>query len=48
MPIAVVGNIGAGKTTLTELLARHLKYEQQFEAEENNPNLEDFYRDMKR
>ncbi|PVH25028.1 deoxynucleoside kinase [Sphingobacterium corticibacter] len=48
MHIAVVGNIGAGKTTLTELLARHLKYEPQFEAVENNPYLEDFYGDMKR
>ncbi len=48
MHIAVVGNIGAGKTTLTELLARHLKYEPQFEAVENNPYLEDFYSDMKR
>ncbi|MFD2744380.1 MULTISPECIES: deoxynucleoside kinase [Sphingobacterium] len=48
MHIAVVGNIGAGKTTLTELLARHLKYDPQFEAVENNPYLEDFYSDMKR
>ncbi|MFD2598807.1 deoxynucleoside kinase [Sphingobacterium corticis] len=48
MHIAVVGNIGAGKTTLTEKLARHLKYEPQFEAVENNPYLEDFYSDMKR
>jgi deoxyadenosine/deoxycytidine kinase len=48
MHIAVVGNIGAGKTTLTELLAKHLKYEPQFEAVDHNPYLEDFYSDMKR
>ena len=48
MHIAIVGNIGAGKTTLTELLAQHLSYEPQFEAVENNPYLEDFYSDMKR
>jgi len=48
MHIAIVGNIGAGKTTLTELLAKHLNYEPQFEAVDNNPYLEDFYSDMKR
>lgn len=48
MHIAIVGNIGAGKTTLTELLANHLKWEPQYEAVENNPYLEDFYSDMKR
>jgi deoxyadenosine/deoxycytidine kinase len=48
MHIAIVGNIGAGKTTLTELLAKHLSYEPQFEAVDNNPYLEDFYSDMKR
>lgn len=48
MHIAIVGNIGAGKTTLTELLAKHLNYEPQYEAVENNPYLEDFYNDMKR
>ncbi|MGV3706643.1 MAG: deoxynucleoside kinase [Arcticibacter sp.] len=46
--IAVVGNIGAGKTTLTELLAKHLGWEAHFEAVDNNPYLEDFYNDMKR
>lgn len=48
MHIAIVGNIGAGKTTLTQLLANHLKWEPQFEAVEDNPYLEDFYSDMKR
>ncbi len=48
MHIAIVGNIGAGKTTLTELLAKHLGYEPQFETVDHNPYLEDFYSDMKR
>lgn len=48
MHIAIVGNIGAGKTTLTQLLANHLKWEPQFEAVDDNPYLEDFYGDMKR
>ncbi|KGE13284.1 deoxynucleoside kinase [Sphingobacterium deserti] len=48
MHLAIVGNIGAGKTTLTEKLARHLNFEPQFEAVDNNPYLEDFYSDMKR
>ncbi|MEJ5054474.1 deoxynucleoside kinase [Sphingobacterium sp. MYb382] len=48
MHIAIVGNIGAGKTTLTEMLARHLNFEPQYEAVDNNPYLEDFYSDMKR
>ena len=48
MHIAIVGNIGAGKTTLTKLLAQHLNFEPQFEAVDNNPYLEDFYSDMKR
>lgn len=48
MHIAVVGNIGAGKTTLTELLAKNYGWEANFEAVDNNPYLEDFYNDMKR
>jgi len=48
MHIAIVGNIGAGKTTLTQLLANHLKWEPQYEAVDDNPYLEDFYSDMKR
>jgi deoxyadenosine/deoxycytidine kinase len=48
MHIAIVGNIGAGKTTLTELLAKYLGWEAQYEVVDNNPYLEDFYSDMKR
>jgi len=48
MHIAIVGNIGAGKTTLTELLAKNYGWEPLFEAVDNNPYLEDFYSDMKR
>jgi deoxyadenosine/deoxycytidine kinase len=48
MHIAIVGNIGAGKTTLTELLARNYGWDPLFEAVDNNPYLEDFYNDMKR
>jgi len=48
MHIAIVGNIGAGKTTLTELLSKHLGFEAHYEAVDNNPYLEDFYSDMKR
>jgi len=48
MHIAVVGNIGAGKTTLTELLAKNYGWTPLYEAVDNNPYLEDFYSDMKR
>lgn len=48
MHIAIVGNIGAGKTTLTELLSKHMGWNPQFESIENNPYIEDFYNDMKR
>ncbi len=48
MHIAIVGNIGAGKTTLTELLAKNYGWSPLFEAVDNNPYLEDFYSDMKR
>ena len=48
MHIAIVGNIGAGKTTLTNLLAKHYGWEALYEAVDNNPYLEDFYSDMKR
>jgi len=46
--IAVAGNIGAGKTTLTELLAKHYKWIPHFEDVEHNPYLNDFYEDMPR
>lgn len=46
--IAVAGNIGAGKTTLTGLLAKHFGWEPQFENAESNPYLNDFYDDMPR
>ncbi|MFC5047157.1 deoxynucleoside kinase [Aquimarina hainanensis] len=48
MHIAVAGNIGAGKTTLTRLLAKHYKWEAQFEDVMENPYLEDFYNKMER
>ncbi len=48
MHIAVAGNIGSGKTTLTELLAKHYGWEAYFEDVEENPYLSDFYEDMKR
>ncbi|MEO3406294.1 deoxynucleoside kinase [Mucilaginibacter sp. CAU 1740] len=48
MHLAIVGNIGAGKTTLTEMLARNYGWEPLYEAVDNNPYLEDFYSDMKR
>ena len=46
--IAIAGNIGAGKTTLTTQLARHFGWETQFESVEDNPYLADFYHDMQR
>ncbi|MBI1305816.1 MAG: deoxynucleoside kinase [Bacteroidetes bacterium] len=48
MHIAVAGNIGAGKTTLTGLLAKHYNWEPQYESLENNPYITDFYEDMQR
>ncbi len=48
MHIAIAGNIGAGKTTLTRLLSKHLKMEPHFETVDDNPYLEDFYTDMRR
>ncbi len=46
--IAIAGNIGAGKTTLTKILAKHFSWLPQFEDVENNPYLNDFYEDMPR
>ncbi len=48
MHIAISGNIGSGKTTLTDKLAKHYGWEAQFEAVDNNPYLADFYEDMLR
>jgi deoxyadenosine/deoxycytidine kinase len=42
MHIAVAGNIGSGKTTLTRLLAKHFKWEPHFEDVVDNPYLDDF------
>jgi len=46
--VAIAGNIGSGKTTLTQLLAKHYGWEPHFEDVENNPYLFDFYQDMPR
>lgn len=46
--IAVAGNIGAGKTTLTSVLAKHYKWTPHFEDIDQNPYLVDFYEDMHR
>lgn len=46
--IAVAGNIGTGKTTLSKMLAHHFKWEAHFESVTDNPYLADFYTDMKR
>jgi deoxyadenosine/deoxycytidine kinase len=45
---AIAGNIGAGKSTLTTLLARHFNWEAYHESVEGNPYLSDFYNDMRR
>ena len=48
MHIAIAGNIGSGKTTLTKMLAEHFKWTPKFESVEFNPYLADFYNDMER
>ena len=48
MYIAIAGNIGSGKSTLTHMLARHYKWEARFESVDNNPYLEDYYNDIRR
>ena len=48
MYIAIAGNIGAGKTTLTKMLARYYGWEPRFESVTFNPYLEDYYGDIKR
>ena len=48
MHIAISGNIGSGKTTLCEMLAKHYDWKAEFESVDNNPYLKDFYSDMAR
>ena len=48
MYIAVAGNIGSGKSTLTQLLAKHYGWEARFESVDHNPYLEDYYQDIHR
>jgi deoxyadenosine/deoxycytidine kinase len=48
MHIAIAGNIGAGKTTLTGILAKHYGWEAHYEEVDGNPYLNDFYHDMQR
>jgi deoxyadenosine/deoxycytidine kinase len=48
MHIAIAGNIGAGKTTLAELLSKHYKWTAHYEDVDQNPYLNDFYNDMQR
>lgn len=48
MHIAIAGNIGSGKTTLTGLLAKHYGWEAHYEDVDDNPYLNDFYEDMQR
>lgn len=48
MHIAIAGNIGSGKTTLTGMLAKHYGWEPQYESVDNNPYLASFYEDMQR
>lgn len=46
--IVIAGNIGAGKTTLSELLSKHFGWDVNYESTDDNPYLEDFYNDMGR
>ncbi|HNR19763.1 MAG: deoxynucleoside kinase [Bacteroidetes bacterium] len=48
MHVAIAGNIGSGKTTLTTLLSKQFKWEPQYEDVNDNPYLNDFYDDMQR
>jgi len=48
MHVAIAGNIGSGKTTLTTKLSKHYKWNPHFEDVENNPYLNDFYKEMQR
>ncbi|MGN0216133.1 MAG: deoxynucleoside kinase, partial [Prevotella sp.] len=48
MHIAIAGNIGSGKTTLTKMLSSRFGWTPHFEPVDNNPYLEDYYKDMNR
>jgi deoxyadenosine/deoxycytidine kinase len=48
MHVAIAGNIGVGKTSLTERLAKHYNWEAHFEDVDDNPYLDDFYKEMQR
>lgn len=48
MHIAIAGNIGSGKTTLTRMLAEHYRWTPKYESVDFNPYLSDFYNDMER
>lgn len=48
MHIAIAGNIGSGKTTLAEKLAKHFNWKAELESVENNPYLKDFYENMEK
>ena len=48
MHIAIAGNIGSGKTTLTRMLAKHYKWQARYEKVVDNPYLADYYKDIKR
>jgi deoxyadenosine/deoxycytidine kinase len=48
MHVAIAGNIGSGKTSLTELLSKHFKWEAHYEDVVDNPYLDDFYHQMDR
>jgi len=48
MHVAIAGNIGSGKTTLTNLLSKHYNWDTHFEDVDQNPYLNDFYHDMQR
>lgn len=48
MHVALAGNIGSGKTTLTGLLSKHYKWDAHYEDVDDNPYLNDFYKDMQR
>ena len=48
MHVAIAGNIGSGKTTLTRLLSKHYKWKPHYEDVEDNPYLDDFYNEIER